>query len=503
MFPYYATHRTGISADAPGNIREKISAIEESIRFVESSLDKERAAFQHDRFGRRASEMPSALRELYLTSQWRHNDVYLWQNVLKHSVTGHHLAEVADAALDRLRYRPQNPLSQPFDANIAIKEAHDSAVSMSHRVRDALLTTRRSAYFKRRHDAREYMFRRRAWHERLKHAEQQLSPEEVNKKRNRDRQLLVATRARSGMGASMSAREVDEIFDQIEMAGGTAGGLERWGRSITAIPDHNPHALPPTCDGGGVLIADPLAYHYMCRNINPWTRSERYLFLEKFLIYGKNFRKISQFFEHKGCEDVVRFYFDNKKQLKLKQLLKDQGSRKKGARKNTLLELSRLPRESRSIRDNFIYQEGFESDDDDTILDWSQPDPLTVSPVGRSWSPADRQALTFALCRYDVSEDDESGPLPVVWTNVASVVKTKTPRQCRQFYFQFKSLLRLQEYRPPKLPPPSVLNPRSRFLESIVESLIAKAEEKSIGTAPTSFTTKYIHTTGTFLAADK
>lgn len=466
-------------------------------------MEKEQAAYQHDRFGRRASEMPPSLRQLYQSSQWRHHDVYLWNNVLSLSVTGHHLANAADAALDHLRYRPEKPLgSQPHDTDAAIRQAYDAAVSVSHRVRNALMASRRSTHFKRRHDAREYMFRRRAWLERLKNTEESRSPEEVRQRQQRDRELFVATRAPSGMGAAMTVREVDDHFEQFEAAGGTAGGLERWGRSITAIPDHNPNILPPACDGGGVLIEDPLAYHYMCRNINPWTRIERLMFLEKFLIYGKNFRKISQFFEHKSCEDVVRFYFDNKKPLKLKQLLKDQGSRKKGARKNTLLELSRLPRESRSIRDNFIFQEGFDSDDDDTVADWSQPDPLTVSPVGRSWSPEDRKSLTFALCRHDVSDDDESGPLPNVWTNIAAIVGTKTPRQCRQFYFQFKTLLRLNDYRPPKLPQSSQ-NGRSGLLESIVESLLARAEEKATGDAQMICSSSYMRTASAAIVSEE
>lgn len=485
-------------------MHKNIEAIDTSIRIVQDALEKEQAAYQHDRFGRRASEMPLSLRQLYQSGEWRHHDVYLWQNVLSLSVTGHHLANAADSALDHLRYRPDKPLgSQPHDTDAAIRKAYDAAVSVSHRVRNALMATRRSTHFKRRHDAREYMFRRRAWLERLKNSEKNRSPEEVRQKQQRDRELFVVTRAPSGMGAAMTVREVDDHFAQFEAAGGTAGGLERWIRSITAIPDHNPHTLPPACDGGGVLIEDPLAYHYMCRNINPWTRIERLMFLEKFLIYGKNFRKISQFFEHKSCEDVVRFYFDNKKPLKLKQLLKDQGPRKKGARKNTLLELSRLPRESRSIRDNFIFQEGFDSDDDDTVADWSQSDPLTVSPVGRSWSPEDRKSLTFALCRHDVSDDDESGPLPNVWTNIAAIVGTKTPRQCRQFYFQFKTLLRLNDYRPPKLPTPSPQNGRSGLLESIVESLLARAEERASGEARMLCPPNYMRTTGAAIITEE
>lgn len=431
--------------------------METSIQIVVSSIDSERSALQYDRFGRSASEMPSSLRHLYESGEWRSHDVYIWPNVLALSVTGHHLADAADAALDRFRYHPPSSVSLhnlPI-ADTAIRKAAAAAREVSCEVRDVLLSTRKKRQFKRRRDSRDYMYARRKWMEELRNIQRRRKPGDAEKKRQRDRELLVATRAPSGMGSSMTVREIDIIFDDIESAGGTAGGLERWGRSIATIPNHNPQFLPPACDGGGVLIDNPLAYHYSCRSINPWTRVERLMFLEKFLLHGKNFRKISQYFEHKNCEDVVRFYFDNKIQLKLKQLVKDQSIRKKSSKKNALLNLSKLPKESRNIKDNFIFQ-GFEGhdddlDDDDDILgsglDWHRLDPFYSDPIARSWSRADRTALIFALCRFSV--EHESAIL-TVWSKISVVVKTKTPRQCREFYLKYKSALGLEGYRPPK-----------------------------------------------------
>lgn len=433
------------------SISQTIDAVNTSIQIVETTLENERAALQYDRFGRCASEMPPSLRHLYETGRWRNQDVYLWPSVLSLSVTGHHLADAADAALDRLRYHPSSPISiHSSISEVAIRDAATAVAIVSPHVRSALLAARRQLSINRRRDYRAYMHRRRLWNDRLKQAEQCRPVDVADRMRQRDRELLVATRAPSGMGASMTVREIDLIFAEIEAAGGTAGGNERWGRSIAAIPTQNPHNLSSACHGGGILIENPLAYHYASRNINPWTRVERLMFLEKFLMHGKNFRKIAQYFEHKSCEDVVRFYFDNKKQLKLKQLVKDQSTRKKGAKKTALLELSRLPMESRSIRDNFIYQEGFESDDDDSTLDWGKADPFSGDAVARSWTPPDRRALIFALCRYDVTQDNGSESSPTVWTNVSALVGNKTPRQCRDFYFHFKTALGLDGYQPPK-----------------------------------------------------
>lgn len=487
-------------------------------------MERQRAALQIDRFGRRASEMPPSLRHLYITGSWSSYDVYLWPTILSLSVTGHHLADAADAALDRFRYHPPphtpTGVSPPFYftclssasssssncpssyhqfqpsssgsnttplsiTDAAIRQAARAAAAASSRVLEELKNRRKKRQQKRRHDAREYLQRRRIWMDELKKMEKERTPEVAERMKKRDRELLVATRAPSRMGASMTFREIDLTFEEIEAAGGTAGGLDRWGRSITSIPDHNPNQLPPGCDGGGVLIDNPLSYHYACRNINPWTTVERLMFLQKFLIHGKNFHKISQYFEHKSCEDVVRFYFDNKKQLNLKQLVKEQNMRKKNPKKNTLTVLSRLPKESRNMRDNFAHQPNldFASDSDDDLIniDWPKLDPFHGDPLARSWSHSDCSSLIFALCRFDVEAEEKLNrsnnktvrstrssdlskdvnpskkrrladelPIPTVWSSVAAVVKSKTPRQCREFYLEYKIPLGLDGYRPPK-----------------------------------------------------
>lgn len=54
---------------------------------------------------------------------------------------------------------------------------------------------------------------------------------------------------------------------------------------------------------------------------NPvWTEAEQKTFVDKFLAYPKNFRKIASFLCHKKTSDCVAFYYRNKKRLRLKQL---------------------------------------------------------------------------------------------------------------------------------------------------------------------------------------
>lgn len=65
------------------------------------------------------------------------------------------------------------------------------------------------------------------------------------------------------------------------------------------------------CSNG--LVEDPLAYEKERAMINPWTSEEKDLFLEKFAAFGKNFRKIASFLDHKTTADCVEFYYKNHK----------------------------------------------------------------------------------------------------------------------------------------------------------------------------------------------
>ncbi|WVY97501.1 hypothetical protein V8G54_029652 [Vigna mungo] len=61
------------------------------------------------------------------------------------------------------------------------------------------------------------------------------------------------------------------------------------------------------------LVEDPLAIEKERSLINPWTPQEREIFLEKFAVFGKNFRKIASFLDHKTTADCVEFYYKNHK----------------------------------------------------------------------------------------------------------------------------------------------------------------------------------------------
>ncbi|AES62202.2 putative transcription factor MYB/SANT family [Medicago truncatula] len=61
------------------------------------------------------------------------------------------------------------------------------------------------------------------------------------------------------------------------------------------------------------LVEDPLAIEKERSMINPWTSEEKELFLEKFAAFGKDFRKIASFLDHKTTADCIEFYYKNHK----------------------------------------------------------------------------------------------------------------------------------------------------------------------------------------------
>lgn len=61
------------------------------------------------------------------------------------------------------------------------------------------------------------------------------------------------------------------------------------------------------------LVEDPCAVEKERAMINPWTSEEREIFMDKLAIFGKDFRKIASFLDHKTTADCVEFYYKNHK----------------------------------------------------------------------------------------------------------------------------------------------------------------------------------------------
>lgn len=142
-------------------------------------------------------------------------------------------------------------------------------------------------------------------------------------------------------------------ISRLERSDGSLGGALRWGKNLANIPAQSAGMGPRDCVS--VKVDDPLEWTWRERQINPWTSGEVRGFLELFLMHGKRFDLIAKELQYKSEQDCVRYYYENKSRFDLKRL--SQLHKKKLITPAVVLGLSKMPREARSIRDNFVYFE--------------------------------------------------------------------------------------------------------------------------------------------------
>lgn len=61
------------------------------------------------------------------------------------------------------------------------------------------------------------------------------------------------------------------------------------------------------------LVEDPSTAEKERCMVNPWTSKEKEMFLDRLTTFGKDFRKIASFLDHKTTADCVEFYYKNHK----------------------------------------------------------------------------------------------------------------------------------------------------------------------------------------------
>lgn len=209
--------------------------------------------------------------------------------------------------------------------------------------------------------SREYNALRGSWRRRVKSAWDKKSKEKREAIRERDRFLVMCTKGQSALLSSRTSSgrmsmkvipsltsnghvsgnaEIDALLSEIAAAGGTPGLKEKWSKTLATIPIQNPYA--PPCDSTSVFVEDPLVDFQSSRAVNPWSFEERLIFLDKFAVYPKDFRKIASFLEHKSTQDCSYFYYLNKLDLGLKQLAKEAATlKRKGVLKSHIVSLAK------------------------------------------------------------------------------------------------------------------------------------------------------------------
>ncbi|CAI9273462.1 unnamed protein product [Lactuca saligna] len=61
------------------------------------------------------------------------------------------------------------------------------------------------------------------------------------------------------------------------------------------------------------LVEDPLEVEKERSVVSAWTEEEQEIFLEKYALFGKDFKKIASFLKNRTCSDCVEFYYKNHK----------------------------------------------------------------------------------------------------------------------------------------------------------------------------------------------
>ena len=81
---------------------------------------------------------------------------------------------------------------------------------------------------------------------------------------------------------------------------------------------------PPGCNC-------PKQLELQSRLLKPWSDMEKCIFLDKFLQFPKNFRKIASFLKFKNTRQTVEFYYNSKQYINYKALVKEGEMRRRGA----------------------------------------------------------------------------------------------------------------------------------------------------------------------------
>lgn len=271
-------------------------------------------------------------------------------------------AAAANAVFRGMCADTERGLDPTYFAEVSVE--FDPPEDVTAAVRRAIADARGAREAKSRRLSKEYSDLLAIWKKKTKQARDKRSRDKREACRDRDRFLLrtimgeealSTARTSSGrattkviagvtpggqVGSSQQERndQIDASLKEIELAGGTPGADATWSRTLAEIPEQRADFVPIDC--GSVLIVDPVAEYVNSATVNPWSREETFVFLDKYVLYPKNFRRIASFIEHKSVGDVIRFYYENKLRLGLKQL----SQKRKAAKRTHLLSLAGLRR---------------------------------------------------------------------------------------------------------------------------------------------------------------
>ena len=234
-------------------------------------------------------------------------------------------------------------------------------------------------------------------------------------------------------------------------------------------------------------VDDPLPIERERKQRNPWTEREKQIFVDNYIIHPKDFRRIAGLLENKSVNEVVLFYYLNKKALKLKRRARMAGPKRRA--KQRLMEAigaapaaadaSNVSASTSAVAATPASAPAQEEENSSEVAAQSDA-PTTVSEQkddtkrAKEATPKERKRPTeLALSpapspapetNPEKPSDETSSSAPTRWTDaereralaafemhgldwsaVAAHVGTKSPFQCSNFYRTHKKKLNLEE----------------------------------------------------------
>lgn len=167
--------------------------------------------------------------------------------------------------------------------------------------------------------------------------------------------------------------------------------------------------------------------------INPWTEEEIRIFIQRFLMYPKNFVKIATYLENKTTADVIEFYFRQKHRLRLRELLRTHQLQKRGGNGWK----SRLPM-THTKKGGVSIMAGAKvsatEDGAEATYEVQTPGDEQTAEETTRWNEAEKDLLLEAMTRFGRD-----------WKECANMVKSKTAAQCKNFFHNFKRKVNFDE----------------------------------------------------------
>ncbi|XP_028415198.1 nuclear receptor corepressor 1-like [Dendronephthya gigantea] len=209
------------------------------------------------------------------------------------------------------------------------------------------------------------------------------------------------------------------------------------------------------------LIKDLQVYVEQHKMLNIWTEREKEIFKEKYIVAPKDFEFIAKFIPNKNVKDcILHYYLTKRKTGNYKKLAKKQSLKRKRLTHSTIKDetsKSKIlkPRTEGSRSESDVEEEeGFDIDSDGSeesssrlpITSSNTPAKITTPQTANKtagtepasvetprWSKSEREIAIEGLRRHGRN-----------WTAISQMVKTKTEAQCKNFYFNYKRKLDLE-----------------------------------------------------------